>query len=75
MRAAMPRQTNTWSGLLLSAAGVKLLADVARQVIDSNPYMLAKAMQRSDNPEVREYGYRLEISLKNWGVEETRGLP
>jgi hypothetical protein len=71
----MQRQTNTWSGLLLSAVGAKLLADTARRVIDSNPYMLAKAMQRSDNSEVREYGYRLEVSLKNWGVRETRGLP
>ena len=74
MRAAMPRQTNIWSGLM-SAAGAKLIADAVRQVIDSNPYMLAKAMQRSDNPEVREYGYRLVISLRNWGVKETRGLP
>lgn len=71
----MPRQMNTWSGLLLSATGAKLLADAARQVIDSSPYWLARAMQRSANSEVREYGYRLEISLKNWGVKETRGLP
>lgn len=36
----------------------------ARQIIDSDPHLLAKSMQQSPNAEVREYGYRVELAIE-----------
>ena len=37
---------------------------ICRDVVDSDPHMLAKAMRMSQNAEVREYGCRLELALE-----------
>lgn len=52
------------SGLILGAAGLGALCMAARQLIDSDPHLLAKSMQQSPNAEVREYGYRVELAIE-----------
>ena len=47
------------SDLILGALGM-----AARQIIDSDPHLLAKSMQQSPNAEVREYGYRVELAIE-----------
>lgn len=51
------------SGLILGVAGLGLCM-AARQIIDSDPHLLAKSMQQSPNAEVREYGYRVELAIE-----------
>ena len=43
-----------------------IIGQACRDVVDSDPHMLAKSMRMSSNAEVREYGYRLELALMRW---------
>lgn len=52
------------SDLILGAAGLGALYMAARQIVDSDPHLLAKSMQQSPNAEVREYGYRVELAIE-----------
>ena len=41
-------------------------------MVDDDPLMLAKSMQLSESPEVREYGHRIELALVKSGFRNPR---
>ena len=52
------------STLIGVALGSPIFMPYVRQLIDSDPRLIAKSMQQHQNAEVREYGYRIELALE-----------
>ena len=52
------------SAVIGSALGLPIFTPYVRQLIDSDPHLIAKSMQHHQNAEVREYGYRIELALE-----------
>lgn len=52
------------SAVIGVALGSPVFMSYVRQLVDSDPRLIAKSMQQHQNAEVREYGYRIELALE-----------